>query len=163
MTGPPVFELRVRLGDSEFSSVGAAELVREAFEEFKTLLDSRPAVVSTATAAAPPRASLGPAVVSSPEVTGRVPFAVFMGRDWRNQAAKATAIYTWALRHDGRDKLKPGEMAALWKRIDKRPGNPTMACQRAERQGWLEALGGGFYAVTGHGENMVANTPPATT
>lgn len=146
------FDLAVKFGDAEFKASGSSELVMQAFNDFKSLLDDP--VVGAHASQAPTAAS------SSADSKSKPPFAVFMKREWPNQAAKATAIFTWAKRYDGRDRLKPGEMAGYWKRFDKKPGNPTMACQGAEKKGWLEQLGNGFYAVTGHGENMVEDTSP---
>ena len=144
------FDLSMRLGDAEFKAAGSPELVKEALDEFKALLDHTPVTRQPAQEAAQPTASGGQG--------SKPPFAIFMKRNWPNQAATATAVLTWAKRHDGKDRLKPGEMAEYWKRFGKKPGNPTFPCQSAEKKGWLEQLGGGYYAVTGHGEAMVDET-----
>lgn len=142
------FDLSLKFGEAEFTASGPSELVLEAFEEFKALMEKAPAAAQAKVDEASVSATLG----------ARPPFAIFMKRDWPNHAAKAAAIYTWAKRHDGKNRLRPSEMSTYWKRFDKKPGNPTMACQNAEQKGWLESLGGGNYAVTGHGENMVDET-----
>jgi hypothetical protein len=143
------FELSLRFGEAQFSASGPSDLVLEAFEEFKTLMDKAPAAAQVGGRNDAGPVDLGP----------KPPFAIFMKRDWPNHAAKATAIFTWAKRYDGKDRLRPSEMSTYWKRFDKKPGNPTMACQGAEQKGWLESLGNGNYAVTGHGENMVDEMP----
>ncbi|GEM_PF-6287224 len=148
---PEEFDLSMKFGEAEFSASGPSELVLDAFEEFKSLIEKVPA---SATQGAGDR-SAATALGEKP------PFAVFMKRPWPNQGAKATAIFTWAKKFDGKDRLRPSEMATYWKKFDKKPGNPTMACQGAEQKGWLESLGNGYYAVTGHGENMVEETPPS--
>lgn len=142
--------VRVRVGDIEVCASGAPSDVRGVLDEFKGALH----------ASGEQRVrSRQPTPDGPVETRERVPFAVFMKRDWPNQAARAAAIFTWVRRYEGKDRLKPGEMAAYWKRVDKRPGNPTMACQNAEKKGWLESVGGGYYAVVGHGEAMVDATP----
>lgn len=78
-----------------------------------------------------------------------------MKHTWENQAARATAIVTWAKRYDNKESLRPTEMAAYWKKSGtKKPANPAAACIAAEQKGWLEKHAGG-YAVVGHGEQMV--------
>jgi hypothetical protein len=143
------FDLSLRFGESRFSASGPSELVLDALEEFKALLEKAPDEPQTSPGSGGGSGDLG----------SKPPFAIFMKRDWPNHAAKATAIFTWAKLYDGKDRLKPSEMSTYWKRFDKKPGNPTMACQGAEQKGWLESLGNGNYAVTGHGENMVNEMP----
>lgn len=145
----------MKFGAAEFAASGPSGLVLDAVKEFKSLLDE-----TTPEHIDEKGGSTG-AVRDDGAATGggKIPFALFMKRDWPNQAAQATAIFTWAKRYDGKDRLKPGEMSVYWKKIDKKPGNPTMACQGAEKKGWLESVGNGYYALLGHGENMVEAMP----
>jgi hypothetical protein len=153
------FELNITVGDSSFQASGEADLVMKALAEFKTLVADTPAPKRKPVEKAPPPGGgqgTGAGGAGSGE---KVPIAIFLRRSWPNQAAQATAIFAWAKRFDGKEKLKPGEMEAYWKKVAKKPGNPTAVCQRAEKEGWLSAEGGGYYSITGHGETMVENTP----
>jgi len=86
----------------------------------------------------------------------KIPFAVFMKHTWESQPARATAVLTWAKRYDGKESLKPAEMATYWKKSGARkPANPSQVCSIAEQKGWLEKQADGSYAVVGHGEEMV--------
>jgi hypothetical protein len=144
------FDLSLKFGDAQFSASGPSELVLDALGEFKAMMEKSPP-------------STRPVEDRNAEVSNdfgpKPPFPIFMKREWPNQAAKAAAIFTWAKRYDDKDRLRPSEMSTYWKKFDKKPGNPTMACQNAEQKGWLENVGNGNYAVTGHGENMVDGTP----
>jgi len=144
-------DLDITLGDAQFVASGPSSTVMKAFAEFRELLShDHPDRKSGAKSKA---SGKGKEASSSGE---KIPFAVFMKHAWENQAARATAIVTWAKRYDNKDALKPGEMATYWKKGGtKKPANPGQVCINAERKGWLEKQSGGGYAVVGHGEQMV--------
>ncbi|HEX2058003.1 MAG TPA: hypothetical protein VHI71_06500 [Actinomycetota bacterium] len=161
-------ELTITLNGASFSGAGSADRVTAALERFAELVAEH-----RATPPSPPEAEERPEKETAADgksaggtsgTSGsgtKVPFGVFMKRKFPNQHATATAIFTWAKRHDGKDSMKPGEMQTYWKKVLKKAGNPTQVCQNAEKQGWLENVGGGAYAVTGHGEQMVDKLPAA--
>ena len=76
---PEEFDLSMKFGEAEFSASGPSELVLDAFEEFKSLIEKVPA---SATQGAGDR-SAATALGEKP------PFAVFMKRPWPNQGANA--------------------------------------------------------------------------
>lgn len=154
-------DLSITVGDATFQASGPADLVMQALAEFDKLAASsrhRGAGADPTSKGTGGRRAGGPSGGEAP--TGdKVPFGVFMKRKFPNQHAMAAAIFTWAKRYDDRKTLKPGEMETYWKKVAKKPGNTTQVCLNAEKQGWLENVGGGQYAVTGHGEKMVDKLP----
>jgi hypothetical protein len=154
--------LSITIGDTSFEAGGPPDLVMRALSEFEKMANGHTSEPrhrnGVEQKGAPAKRSASPADNSG----DKIPFGVFMQRKFNNQADRATAIFVWAKRNGGKDMLKPGEMGTLWKKIAKKPSNPTAVCQRAEKQGWLEGVGGGAYAVTGHGEKMVDKLPQAS-
>jgi hypothetical protein len=157
--------LSITIGGSSFSGAGPADQVTAAMDKFTDLLAAQgseppprpPATDEKDETSDPPGDKPAPPA----GVGEKVPFGVFMKRKFPNQHATAAAIFTWAKRYDGKESMKPGEMETYWKKVLKKPGNPTAVCQNAEKQGWLENVGGGQYAITGHGEKSVDRLPAA--
>jgi hypothetical protein len=150
------------MSDPEIDAMSAiasalTDLDEDAQERVLRWAAARHGVTTTPTQSPSPAGKLDGALATGT----RVPLGIFMKRRFPNQHATAAAILTWAKRHDGKNSLKPGEMETYWKKVLKKPGNSAQICQNAEKQGWLDNVGGGAYAVTGHGESMVDKLPVA--
>jgi hypothetical protein len=154
-------ELNISVGDGTFQATGDAEVVMKALAEFKTLIEAAPRARRPPAKDKEPGDRQPPANGDNEDSgdTGK-PLAVFVKRNWPNQAAKATAIVMWARDNGSKDGLKPSEIEAHWRKTSgKVPANPSQVCLTAETQGWLHNEGKGVYSVTGHGEDMVKSTP----
>lgn len=148
------FDLKITVGDASFEAAGDAERVMAALAEFKALVEAGDR---------PKRQSATKEKEHKDETggTGKVqPLAVFVKRAWKDQASKYTAIVMWARDNDAKLSLSPGEIDKYWKKTPgKAPTNPSQTCKSAESKGWLQKIGHGKWAITGHGEEMVNTTP----
>lgn len=145
------FELNITLGDSAFQASGDSNVVMKALAEFKGMVGETPP--------AQRHRDKGEGAGKEPDPNKKIPLGTFMKRTFPKQAANATAIITWAKRHDGKASLKPSQVEGYWKKLGKKPGNISQVCINAEGEGWLHNDGGGLYSVTEDGEAMVDALP----
>jgi hypothetical protein len=160
--------LSVSIGSASFSASGDKQVVLDAYEDFKALLESLPVPAPTREAPASPAPDAGAAppdgaAVASVKSPTSLPLKPYLeGLTLKGNKEKATAIVAWSAESGEKAALTVTDVEKLWKKTPFRaPANLPRDLRKAEAEGWIERQGKdgspeATYSINGYGEGIVA-------